>query len=539
MPRWLVPLLTLIIGTFVSVLDVSIVNVAIPDIQKDFGTSTEDIQWITTAYSLTLGVLVPASGWLADRIGLKRVYWISLIGFGLTSALCGLAWDLPSMVVFRILQAIPGGVLPVVTMTMVYKIVPPREIGTAMGIYGLGVVFAPAAGPTLGGYLVEYVDWRLIFFINVPIGLLGAVVAFLVLDEFPRPPRVPFDVWGFVTVACGLFALLLAFTKAVDWSWDSYRIEMLIVGGILSLALFVVIELEVENPLLNVRLFLIWPFTNSLILVTALFVGLFAVLFYIPIFLQDGQGLQAFPTGLILLPEAIVMGVLTPVSGILYDKIGPRWPAAIGLGVAALGSLLMAGIGPDVPHSDIILWTCIRGAGNGLAMMCIITAGLSAVPVSQVNGAGALNNVAQRVASALGLALLVAMESATRAQLSVDRAAMVPAGAMSPAGGMGPAGAMGASNAMGPANAMVPGSMGSGPVDMTPLLGMYQRFQLEVLSRSYGNVFLLTAVVTAVGALAALALRIRPGSEGGPLEGAEGTAAEAAEAPRPRVMEFV
>ena len=532
LPSWFVPLLTLIVGTFVSVLDVSIVNVAIPNIQKDFGTSTEDIQWITTAYSLTLGVLVPASGWLADRFGMKRIYWISLIGFAVTSALCGLAWDLPSMVVFRILQAIPGGVLPVVTMTMVYRIVPPREIGTAMGIYGLGVVFAPAAGPTLGGYLVQYVDWRLIFFINVPIGLLGALAAFLVLSEAPRPPRAPFDLWGFLAIATGLFALLLAFTKAPNWSWDSYRIQMLLTLGVISLALFVVIELEVDNPLLNVRLFKIWPFTNSLILVTALFVGLFAVLFYIPIFLQDGQGLQAFPTGLILLPEAIVMGVLTPVSGILYDKIGPRWPAAIGLGVAALGSLLMAGLGPDVAHSQIILWTCIRGAGNGLAMMCIITSGLSAVPISQVNGAGAINNVAQRVASALGLALLVAMETATRAQLSMDRASK-----MSPdtVASMARMSRTTAANAMSPADAVSPATgHGPAPLDTTTLNGMYQHFQLEVLARSYGNVFLLTAAVTAVGSFAALWLRVRPGGKSGPA----GSAVDDEES-RPRHIEFV
>jgi EmrB/QacA subfamily drug resistance transporter len=488
-PNWLVPLLVLIIGTFVSVLDVSIVNVAIPDIQKEFGTSVEDIQWISTAYSLTLGVLVPASGWLADRFGLRRVYIISLVGFAVTSALCGLAWDLPSMVVFRILQAVPGGVLPVVTMSMVYKIVPPGEIGTAMGIYGLGVVFAPAAGPTLGGYLVEYVDWRLIFFINVPIGLLGAVAAYLVLTEFARPPIARFDVWGFLTIAAGLFALLLAFTKAETWGWDSYRILMLIVGGVICLAFFVVIELEVEAPLLDVRLFKLWPFTNSLLLLTALFVGLFAVLFYIPLFLQTGQGILPLHAGLILLPEAIVMGVITPFSGLLYDRIGPRWPSVIGLAVAAYGSYLLCGITADVPESQIILWTCVRGAGNGLAMMCIITAGLAVVPAHQVNGAGAINNVAQRVASALGLSLLVAMETATQAQLTADRSALVPANAL-----------------------------GGGAPDAQALYPVWMRLQLEVTASAYSNVFLVTALVTAAGAVTALMLKVKPnGASGSPV----------------------
>lgn len=484
---WLVPLLVLIVGNFVSVLDVSIVNIAIPDIEKEFATSTEDIQWITTAYSLTLGVLVPASGWLADRIGARRIYLISLLLFAAASALCGLAWDLESMIIFRILQAIPGGVLPVVVLTMLYQLVPPREIGTAMGIYGLGVVFAPAAGPTLGGWLVEYLDWRWIFFINVPVCLLGALAAAAVLIEFPIPARRRFDVWGFVTAATGLFVLLLALTKALDWGWTSYRILILLTVGVLSLALFVVIELEVDEPLLDVRLFLVWPFTNSLILIVTLFVGLFAVLFYIPLFLQVGQNVQPLRSGLILLPEALVLAVLTPLSGVLYDKIGPRWPATIGLLIAAYGTWLMAGITPDTPESQIILWTCVRAVGNGLAMMCIFVAGLAVLLPHQVSNGSAINAVAQRVASALGLALVVALETTTRAQLTVDRSGMIAADSR-------------------------PGTALDGTaLDVTALYPMWQRLQLEALSDAYGNLFLVIAVVTALGALTGLWLRVPEG----------------------------
>lgn len=477
LPVWLFPLLVLIVGNFVSVLDVSIVNIAIPDMEKEFAVSTVDIQWITTAYSLTLGVLVPASGWLGDRIGLRKIYLISLIGFGVTSALCGLAWDLESMIIFRILQAIPGGVLPVVVLTMIYQLVPPREIGTAMGIYGLGVVFAPAAGPTLGGWLVEYWDWRWIFFINVPVCLLGCIAAAVVLKEFPIPARTTFDVPGFVTIAAGLFMLLLALTKGPDWGWTSYRILILLTAGVLSVALFVVIELEVDHPLLEVRLFTVPPLVISLTLLVTLFVGLFAVLFYIPLFLQVGQGVQPLKSGLILLPEALVIAVLTPISGLLYDKIGPRWPTTIGLLIAAYGAYLMAGITPDTPHSQIILWTCVRAAGNGLAMMCIFAAGLAILPPHLVSAGGALNNVAQRVASALGLALIVALETSTRAQLTNDRAGMVPTDALPPG-------------------------------DVTALYGAWQQLRLEALTDAYGNVFLVTAIVTALGALSGFWLRM-------------------------------
>jgi EmrB/QacA subfamily drug resistance transporter len=476
-PVWLLPLLVLIVGNFVSVMDVSIVNIAIPDMEKDFGVSTEDIQWVSTAYSLTLGVLVPASGWLGDRIGLRRIYLISLLMFAAMSVLCGFAWDLESMITFRVLQAIPGGVLPVVVLSMVYQLVPPQEMGTAMGVYGLGVVFAPAAGPTVGGWLVEHLDWRWIFFVNVPICLVGAVATVFLLVEFPIPPRKRFDLLGFFTIATSLFTFLLALTKAPDWGWDSYAVLILIVAGVLLLALFVVIELEVEQPLLEVRLFLIWPFTNSLILLVTLFVGLFAVLFYIPLFLQSGQEVQPLDAGLILMPEALVMAALSPLSGVLFDKIGPRWPATIGLLLAALGSYLMAGITPDTPHSQVIWWTCVRGAGNGLAMMAIFAAGLAVLPPNLVSNGGAINNVAQRVASALGLALIVALETSTRAQLLHDRSAMIPPETL--------------------------------PVsDQVAMYGIYQQLRLEALTDAYGNVFLATAIATALGALSGFWLRI-------------------------------
>ena len=184
---------------------------------------------------------------MAARFGPGRVYIISLLGFAAGSALCGLAWDLNSIVAFRVLQALPGGVLPVVSLTILYRIVPPGRIGAAMGMYGLGIIVAPAVGPTLGGYLVEYVDWRLIFFINVPVGILGTVAAVLLLPRFGPTPVGRFDLLGFLCVATGLVCLLLALTEGQQWGWTSYSIMILLTVGVLGLALFVVIELEVDD----------------------------------------------------------------------------------------------------------------------------------------------------------------------------------------------------------------------------------------------------------------------------------------------------
>ncbi|MGH3936312.1 MAG: MDR family MFS transporter [Pseudonocardiaceae bacterium] len=482
---WGLPLAVLITGVFVSILDITIVNVAIPTIQNDFGVTTDDAQWVVTAYALTEGVVVPVSAWLGDRFGLRRVYNLALLGFAAGSALCGLAWSLDSLVMFRIGQAIGGGILPAVTLAILFRIVPRDRIGAAMGLYGLGVVSAPAIGPPLGGYLVEYWDWRLIFFVNVPVGILGVVAATLVLPKFPVYPGRRFDVLGFVTVAGGLFALLLAASEGPDWGWSSYRILGLITFGVLSLALFVVIELEVTDPLLDIRIFRHRAYTNSLLLIAMLMVVMFGVLFYIPLFLQQVKGLGAFEAGLTLLPQALVMAVLMPISGLVYDRIGPRWPAAIGLAIVAASTYQLHTITVDTSSEQIMWMLVLLGTGLGIAMMPIFTGGLSVLPMAHVNAGSAYNNVVQRVSGAIGLAVLTAVFTTQNAQQMAGRAALLPAGTATP--DLGPA---------------VPTWMDQ--------YAMYQQTGLHVFAGAASNLFLICTALSALGALGALMLRSGP-----------------------------
>src|SRR5882757_7061555 len=455
-PGWVVPLAVVVIGMFMSTLDTSIVNVAIPTMQKQFGVSTDSIEWVSTAYTLCLGVVVPTSAWLGERIGLRRLYLISLLSFAGFSALCGMAGDLNSMILYRILQAIPGGVIPVTCLTILYRIVPREKIGTAMGLYGLGIIVAPGIGPTLGGYLVEYVDWRLIFYINVPVGILGAILAIVVLPRFPGSAGRHFDMVGFLFVATGLFALLLALSEGQDWGWTGYRVLILLALAANCLVLFVLVELQSKQPLLNVRVFRHWPFVNSVILISILSVGLFAVLFFVPNFLQVGQNLTPMNAGLTLLPQALVMVVMMPLAGRIYDRIGPRWPAVIGLTITGIGLLLMTGINFDMPRSELIVWMMIRSFGLGLAMMPIMTGGISSLPVA-VTSAGS-----------------------QEAQFMADRSALLqPNGAN--------------------VNPQIAQMTQQGPTGLIPL---WQQLGTEVDAQAYSNVFLISGVLT----LAAVAL---------------------------------
>jgi EmrB/QacA subfamily drug resistance transporter len=478
---WIVPLAVLIVGMFMSVLDTSIVNVAIPKMQTALSASPDDIEWVVTGYTLVLGMVVPLSGWLGLRLGLTRLYVISMVGFALGSGLCGLAWNLDSMIAFRVLQAIPGGVLPVATMTLLFQIVPPARIGTAMGMYGLGVVVAPAIGPTLGGALVEYVDWRLIFIINVPIGILGTIAAVMIFPQIKPTTWPRLDLLGFITIAYAMFALLLAFSEGEDWGWTGYRVLGLFVTAALSLGLFVIIENEVDNPLVNLAVFRSFPFCLSLVLLSITITGLFSGLYFLPQFLQVVQGLQELDSGLVMLPAALVMVVLMPVAGRIFDLIGPRYPVMIGLAILAYGSYLMAGITVDTPRGDIEMWLAIRNVGIGLGMMPIMTAGVSSLPGALTSAGSSVNNVMQRVSSSVAVAVFGSLNSIEGAQMSADQGALSGA------------------------DSYAAHQLGQG--GQAEYLAAYQAMNAQVTTATYANGFFVVAIMGAIAAGLAMFMR--------------------------------
>ncbi|HEY1972665.1 MAG TPA: MDR family MFS transporter, partial [Pseudonocardia sp.] len=471
---WPVALAVTTVGGFLAFLDVTIVNVALAAMQNDFGAATNDIQWVTTAYTLTMGVTLPASGWLGDRFGLTRVYLWSLLGFALVSMLCGAAWGLGPMIAFRVLQAIPGAIIPTVSMAMTHRIVPKDKLGIGVAVNGISAVLAPAIGPTLGGYLVEHQSWRLVFFINLPISVLGLILVAVFAPPFPPRRSARFDTWGFATAATGLFALLLAISKASDWGWSSYPVLILLTASALLLALFVVIELEVDHPMLNPRLFRSHTFSVAQILMGILGSGYFAVLFYIPLFLQESQHITPIHTGLAMLPEAITMVIFAPVAGLLYDKVGARWPAVIGLLIVAFSSYLMCSITWDLSRESVMVWTSIRSCGYVLAIVSVLSHGIAAVPAEYVDEANAWNNLTYRIAAALVLSVLNAIAAAVAAQLALDNS---------------------------PPHTALPPER-----DPKAMLPLYEHFLVRVQAGTLDDLFFIMTMVTLVGALLALLL---------------------------------
>lgn len=395
-----------IIGGFMSILDTSIVNIAVPKMMAVFAVDTDKAQWILTAYMLTMGVLQPVTGFFCDVFGMRRMYLFSLTVFTAGSALCGAAWSNDSMILFRVIQAVGGGLIIPVTMAIVYQVFPPAERNMAMGIWGISAMVAPAIGPTLSGYLVEYWDWRWIFTINIPIGIVGYVLAALVLRETPLCREHKFDYGGLITSSLGLFCLLLALSQGLDEGWTSAYIVTLFYVAFASLTLFVVIELNHENPIIDLRLFRDWNFTFSTVVIFIGSIGLFGGIFLVPLFMENLRGYTAMQTGILMFPSALAAGFTMPVAAKLADRFGAKPVGVAGMVMLTLGTVPLITIDMDTSYGTVLYILMVRGFGLGLFMMPITVLGMNTVPPHLIARASALNNAVRQISASLGIAVL-------------------------------------------------------------------------------------------------------------------------------------
>ncbi len=403
--KWLA-LAVVVIGTFMAILDSSIVNIAIPKMMAVFGSNTDQIQWVLTGYMMTMGIVIPLSGYLSDIFGTKKVYVWALAVFTLGSAFCGIAWSNNSMVTARVLQAVGAGVMMPVSMAIIYQVIPLHQRGFALGLWGIAAMAAPTIGPTLSGYIVENLNWRLIFTINLPVGVIGVILASILLREMPKNPARGFDYPGFLTSSVGLGTLLLALSKGHAEGWTSFYIVSLLMVSAASLLSFVFIELTVKNPMLDLRLLQIRNYSVSIIIASLLGIGLFGGIFLLPIFLENIRGLTAMQTGLLMFPGALATGITMPISGRLFDKYGAKPLVTTGLLILVWSTYRLHFLDLDTSPETLRNLFFIRGIGMGFAMMPATTAGMNSVPQNKVARASALSNVVRQIAGSLGIAAL-------------------------------------------------------------------------------------------------------------------------------------
>lgn len=410
--RWILAMVV-ILGVFMSILDQTIVNIAIPRLQTAFGADIHSVQWVLTAYILAQGVATPTAAFFADTLGIKRFYIISLIAFTVGSALCGLAWSLPILITFRVLQGLGGAALFPLSITLLFREFPPQERGMAMGFFGVPALLAPALGPTLGGYLVTYAGWQLIFFINVPIGIIAIILSILLIREYRPEGQRSFDVIGFIFVALGLSTVLYAISSASTDGWGSSTVLGFLAVGIISLVIFVTAEVLIGlrggQPLLDMRLFTNGAFRAGMIANVFVIFSLFGALFLFPLYLQNIRHLSAFQSGLILLPQALASMVSVIIGGRLVDRFGVRAVMIPGLLILAVATWQLTYISIYSPYSWIQFMLILRGLALGLTVQPLTVATMSEVRPRDLAQASSLSTVGRAVSSSLGIAILATL----------------------------------------------------------------------------------------------------------------------------------
>ncbi len=412
--KWLIAG-SVMIGTIMAVLDSSIVNVALPPMSGTLGATIEQITWVVTGYILANVIIMPLVALLSQRFGRKNFYMTSVILFTVASMACGLARSLPVMVAFRAVQGIGGGVLMTVSQAILRETFPPEEQGTAMGIFGLGVVLAPAFGPTLGGWITDQYSWPWIFYINVPIGILNLMLVSRFVEDPPylirRKGDIDFPGLGLLIVGLGSLQLMLESGERNDWFESSFVVRLLIVA-VVGLSAFIWRELTAEHPAVNLKILKNASFSSATALGGVLGMALMGSLFLLPVFLQNLLGYPALKSGVTLMPRSLAMAVCMPIGGRFYNRLGPRVLVGSGLLVTGFSFWDLSHLTSSVGYWDIFWPQVWQGVGFSLIFVALSTAALATIPKPEVTAATGLYNVSRNIFGSIGIAISAAQLTA-------------------------------------------------------------------------------------------------------------------------------
>ncbi len=398
-----------LIGTFMVILDTTIVTVALDPIGKSIHAH-DGVEWIVTAYLLAVGVVQPATGWMADRMGRKPVFIWSMVLFSAGSLACALSPNLGFIIFFRVVQGIGGGAMMPVGMAIIYELFPPERRGTAMGIWGVAAMAGPAIGPVLGGWLVTQFDWRWLFLVNVPIGVIGTLLAVKVLRNNGFREVRPLDWTGTAIVTVGLVALLLALSEGATWGWSSTLTLGCVVAGVALLALFAWWSLKrTDHPLIDLRMFKISIYSLTITVVCLMTLSQFGRIVFIPLELEGVRGLTPLRTGLILAPTALGASLTMPIGGRLADRIGARLPVTVGLIPTTAATWYFAHLTPTSSETTLMIWMFISGVGFGIAMMPNTVTGMNALPSRLIATGSATRQLCRQVSGSIAVAGLTAV----------------------------------------------------------------------------------------------------------------------------------
>lgn len=396
-------------GSFLTTLSSGTLNIALPALMQHFQENLDVVQWTLTGFMLAMGTASPLAGFLGDRFSTKRVYAASLLGFVAASALCAGSWSISSFIAFRVLQGAFCGLIIPTTMAIIYQVIPRERQVMAISYWAMATMLAPAIGPTLAGFLMEHFQWRALFLVNLPLGLLGVLIIFRFVPFYKLTSSKSFDGFGLVASTVGSVALLMAFSQGAKWGWLSGPTLSLLLLGILMLTVFIWHAAKTPEPLLNVRVFRYKMYVISIIVSSILTVALYAGVLLAPLFLQNVQSISPLNTGLIILPSTLTMAAIMPLVGRLSNRLDPRWLVVPGLLFITISSWMLGHLRTDTPHAYLVFWMTFRYVGVALAMTPASNVGMMAVPRALVGHASAMSNWVRQGLGALSIGLFSAL----------------------------------------------------------------------------------------------------------------------------------
>jgi len=407
--KWFV-LANIMIGTFMAVLDATIINVALPKMMSSFGVGLDTIEWVLTAYMLALAVMLPAAAWLADHFGYKRMYFLGMLVFTLGSFMCGMSENENMLIFSRVIQGLGAGIIQPLGMAIIVREFPPKQRGLAVGFWAVAAAASVSFGPLIGGYLVDNFNWQLIFDINVPVGVVGMVITVLIQREMKQKHTGKFDAVGFISVSLFLPVILYALTEgsAITNSegWHAPYILACFAVSIVALAVFITAEFIAENPMIDLRLLGNYNFGISTLVMFLFGIGMFGSTFLLPLFLQNSLGYTALQSGSVFLPVGIIQGVVAPLSGYISGKINPKIPIIFGILLMSFSFYLNSHLSFLTEHSAIMLPLYLRGVGMGVIYSALLAVSLIDIPKEKMAQASGINNVIRQLGGSFGVAIL-------------------------------------------------------------------------------------------------------------------------------------
>ncbi|MCM3717822.1 DHA2 family efflux MFS transporter permease subunit [Fictibacillus phosphorivorans] len=397
----------LLAGTFIAILNQTLMITAIPPIMEEMKITANSAQWLTTVFMLVNGIMIPVSAFLLERFTTRQLFLSAMSVFAFGTLVAGLAPNFEMLLLGRVIQSSGAGVMLPLMQTVFLMIFPVNKRGSAMGLVGLVISFAPAIGPALSGWVTSHYSWRLLFFIILPIAIIDIVIAYFALKNVTETAKTRVDVLSIILSSFGFGGLLYGFTCAGNLGWTASSTLLWLAIGVVALVIFIIRQLRLKHPMLEFRVFAnsVFPLTVAIGMIT--FMGLIGAETIIPLFMQNMRDFTAFEAGLALLPGALITGLLSPITGRLFDKFGARWLAFTGLTIITGSSFAFATLSPSTSFTFITVMYSIRMLGLGMVMMPVATAGLNRLPKRLIPHGAAMDNTMKMIAASVGTAILV------------------------------------------------------------------------------------------------------------------------------------